>query len=100
MCEGIQQLIDEGRNEGRNDNMKDLIRKKWLKARVFLLLLMNLRKLWKQYINLLLPCNHTIKELLNFDSAYQARDGGLSIEQNVAFNIIQQLKDGGRKNGL
>ena len=57
MCEGIQQLIDEGRNEGRNDNMKDLIRKKRLKARVFLLLLMNLRKLWKQFIILLLPCN-------------------------------------------
>ena len=41
MCEGIKQLIDEGRNEGRNegisigrnDSMKDLIRKKLAKGK-------------------------------------------------------------------
>lgn len=36
MCEGIKQLIDEGRNEGisigRDDTMKDLICKKLVKV--------------------------------------------------------------------
>ena len=41
MCEGIKQLIEEGknegisigRNEGRNDKMKDLISKKMAKGK-------------------------------------------------------------------